>query len=171
MKIFIAGARQIKFLDDAVKEKLESIRSKNYDVLIGDAPGVDSLVQSFYASVGYPNVTIFACNGKTRNNIGVWPVEGIPANRDLKSAEYFAQKDIAMTAATDYGFMIWNGQSRGTMNNILRLLQAGKSSVVYLNGEFYSVYNDDSLQRLFANCLKLTPKPTEVTFVKQPVLF
>ena len=56
MKIFIAGAKSINSLDAFVQKKLMSIRQKNYDVVVGDCYGVDSLVQKFYANVGYRNI-------------------------------------------------------------------------------------------------------------------
>ena len=36
-----------------------------------------------------------------------------------------------MSEEADYGFMIWDGESQGTVNNILNLLERGKKVVVY----------------------------------------
>ena len=47
-KIFISGSIKIRVLPDAIKEKLEVICQKNEQVLVGDADGVDSLIQNFF---------------------------------------------------------------------------------------------------------------------------
>ena len=48
LKIFIAGPRVIKELDKNISAKLGNICDKNYDVLVGDADGIDSRIQKFY---------------------------------------------------------------------------------------------------------------------------
>ena len=44
---FISGSRSIDQLDPMVKTKIESILDQNHKIIIGDANGVDSLVQKF----------------------------------------------------------------------------------------------------------------------------
>ena len=46
MNIFIAGAKVIRCLDEAVIQKLDSIYQKGYDVLVGDCDGVVKLFKS-----------------------------------------------------------------------------------------------------------------------------
>ena len=46
MKIFIAGPRAIKELDKNISVKLENICAKSYEVLVGDADGIDSSIQT-----------------------------------------------------------------------------------------------------------------------------
>ena len=84
VKIFIAGAKSINSLDAFVQKKLMSICQKNYDVVVGDCYGVDSLVQKFYANVGYRNIEIFASNGKARNNVGNWTVHNVPVPASVR---------------------------------------------------------------------------------------
>ena len=38
-----------------------------------------------------------------------------------------------MSEKADYGFMIWDGASPGTVNNVLNLLERGKKVVVYVS--------------------------------------
>ena len=38
-----------------------------------------------------------------------------------------------MAEAADYGFMLWDGESKGTLNNIFNLLELGKKVVVYFS--------------------------------------
>ena len=47
MKVFIAGPRIVNELDECVKQKLENICTKQYEVLVGDADGIDSGVQKY----------------------------------------------------------------------------------------------------------------------------
>lgn len=135
MKVFIAGARSIVLLDNAVVEKLHAISQKQYDILIGDCSGVDSAVQRYYTGLDYRRVTVFASNGKARNNIGGWNVKNVVVKDDLKGFDFYKQKDIVMAEDADYGFMIWDGQSRGTLNNIINLLQKDKKVLVYFANE------------------------------------
>ena len=48
MKVFIAGARVIMNLNDDVIRKLHTIAKKDYDIMVGDASGVDASVQRFF---------------------------------------------------------------------------------------------------------------------------
>lgn len=132
MKIFIAGARSIKSLDDLVVERLNSICKKRYEILVGDCRGVDTAVQKHCFSLSYDNVTVFASDGNARNNIGGWRVEAVPVEPGKKGFDFYRQKDIAMADAADYGFMIWDGRSKGTYKNISTLLEQGKRVLLYM---------------------------------------
>ena len=114
------------------KNKLLSITEKQYDILVGDCYGVDSAVQNYLISLNYKNVTVFASNGVARNNRGRWKVENIVVENNQKGFDFYRQKDIAMANAADYGFMIWDGKSKGTLNNIIELISQEKKIVVYL---------------------------------------
>lgn len=70
MKIFIAGPRAISELDENINMKLNSIFEKGYEVLVGDADGIDSSIQKFLNNRAYKNVTVFASKGIARNNYG-----------------------------------------------------------------------------------------------------
>lgn len=131
MKIFIAGARNITTLDDNVRTRLMSIYNNRHSVFVGDCYGVDTAVQNFFIKLRYDNVTVFASNGKARNNIGNWNVENVCVDNSLKGFDFYKQKDIAMANRADYGFMIWDGNSRGTLNNIINLVIQNKKVLVY----------------------------------------
>ena len=118
MKIFIAGTKSLQKLDTPVLQRMMSIYQKGYCVLVGDCCGVDSSVQKFYSGLGYGNVVVYASNGKARNNIGNWQIRNVPVPSYFRGFDFYKQKDIAMANDADYGFMIWDGESRGTLNNI-----------------------------------------------------
>ena len=135
-----------------------SICQKNYDVVVGDCYGVDSLVQKFYANIGYRNIEIFASNGKARNNVGNWMVHNVPVPASVRGFEFYKQKDIAMANTADYGFMIWDGESKGTLNNMINLISRNKPVMVYLINQkkVLTVENTEDLNELFRNCNKET---------------
>ncbi len=130
MKVFIGGSISIKYLDYAVKDELDKYMNNELEILVGDAYGIDSLVQSYCKD--YELVTVYASNGRARSNIGKWNVRAIEAN-GCYGREFYEQKDKAMTADCDFGFMIWDGTSKGTLANIKRLIECGKGVNVYLS--------------------------------------
>lgn len=133
MKIFIGGSKMISELDKNVKERLKEIIKNNYDVLIGDCWGLDTAAQKFFAENCYRNVTIYVTGEKVRNNVG-FNVCNI-ADNGAEGFEFFRQKDIAMANNADCGFMIWDKKSKGTLQNIIDLLNQKKPVEIYLNDE------------------------------------
>lgn len=162
MKIFIAGARSVRQLDASVQQRMITISKKGYDVLVGDCYGVDASVQRFYSNLGYNNVTVFASNGKARNNIGGWNVCNVAVPPYIHGFDFYKQKDIAMSYEADYGFMIWDGESRGTLNNTINLLVQNKPVLMYLTtvNRMVVVKTLSDLNKVVGVC---TPK-TQVTY-------
>ena len=74
---------------------------------------------------------MYASNGKVRNNAGGWQIKSIPVVNDVSGYAFYAAKDKAMVADADYGFMLWDGRSRGTRENINNLTKLGKNTLVY----------------------------------------
>ena len=132
MKVFIAGARNIKALDVAVQKRLASICDNDYDILVGDCYGVDSSVQNYCANRNYKNVTVYASNGIARNNSGRWTIKAVSVAPSAKGFDFYRQKDLSMSNDADCGFMIWDGQSKGTLHNIIDLVYQHKPVIVYL---------------------------------------
>lgn len=152
MKVFIAGARSITDIDNFVINKLRSICDKGFDVLVGDCYGIDTVVQSYFADRAYPSVTVYASNGRARNNVGGWPVKNVPVAPATRGFEFFWRKDIAMANDADMGFMIWDGKSRRTLCNILTLAEQGKMVLVYLQKDMLHI-----TIRSLADAQKLIP--------------
>ncbi len=158
MKIFIAGAKSIKALPDVVQQRMMTIYQKGYEVLVGDCYGVDASVQKFYSGLGYSNVVVFASNGKARNNIGRWNVRNVAVPSYVRGFDFYKQKDIAMANEADYGFMIWDGESRGTLNNTINLVTRGKQVLIYLTTQeqMLTVKDLDDLSVLVERCSPTT---------------
>lgn len=158
MKVFIAGPRALKSIDDKVIMKLNNLISKNFEIIVGDAAGIDSAVQSYFAKQGYKNVMVYATEGKYRNNIGSWEIKNVQVAKGTKGFQYYAAKDLEMAEDADCGFMIWNGESKGTLNNILNLLYMDKKIMVYYQPqqEFYAIKTYKDLQNLISICEQKT---------------
>lgn len=167
MKIFIAGARSVKSLPAPVQQRMMTICQKGFDVLVGDCYGVDTSVQHFYSALGYSKVTVFASNGKARNNIGRWSIRSVPVPPYLHGFDFYKQKDIAMVNEADYGLMIWDGESRGTLNNMINLVSQNKKALVYLVPQDKTVVirDTESLDQLIEDC----PTTTQSMYTKLTV--
>lgn len=62
---------------------------------------------------------------------------GIDASPSAKGFEFYAQKDKAMAKDADFGLMVWDGKSKGTLNNMINLLLQEKSVLLYLVYHFH----------------------------------
>lgn len=78
--------------------------------------------------------------------------------------DFYKQKDIAMTNEADYGFMIWDGESRGTLNNTINLVMQQKNVLMYLTttDRMVVIKTLDNLNKVVGVC---APK-TQVTYSK-----
>jgi hypothetical protein len=153
-KIFIGGSRKLTELPISVRKRLDNIIVNDFIVLIGDANGTDKCVQGYLASKGYKNVVLFCMTGKCRNNIGEWEVRIVEADSSEKTFDFYATKDRQMAEEASYGFMIWDGKSNGTLNNMLNLLGRQKKILVYFSPEksFYTIRNSEELSKLLSKC-------------------
>lgn len=118
MKVFISGSISIKKLPKYAVEKIENIIKKGFLVLVGDAKGIDSLVQKYLHKKGYKNVIVYFAGNELRNNFGSWKTNQVISSNNEKGRNLYTLKDIQMANDADYGLMIWDGKSEGTLNNI-----------------------------------------------------
>ena len=160
LKIFIAGPRAIKEIDENVSMKLQNILEKEYDVLVGDADGIDSSVQKLLNKQNYKKVTVYASNGIARNNCGDWKIKNVIVEGNLTGFDFYAQKDLEMAKDSDIGFMIWNGKSKGTFNNMINLLNLEKKVILYYvpTQKFYQFQQMNDLEEFINVNVKLDSK-------------
>ena len=76
-KVFIAGSRQIVRLPAEVKNRIDTMVEKGFQILVGDANGADKAVQRYLADKAYPNVLVHCMENHCRNN--VWHLAHAPS--------------------------------------------------------------------------------------------
>lgn len=149
-KVFISGSMKIKNLDTNVLSRINNIVDSNYQVIVGDADGVDSSIQKYLESKQTKAVIVYCSGEKPRNNIGQWLTEKIQTSVTPGTRAFFTAKDIRMAEDCDYGLMVWDTESTGTLSNALELLKRKKISLVYINKakEFLKVKEVSDLEKL-----------------------
>jgi hypothetical protein len=153
MNIFIGGSIGISRLNARIRERLDDFMKRGNRILIGDANGADKAVQTYLAKRSYPNVTVF-CMKECRNNIGDWPTRSIEPPSKKKDSNYYAAKDFVMFQEAQCGVMLWDAKSKGTLQNMLNLVGAGKRTLVYFapSKDFHVLASEQDLQGLLVRC-------------------
>ena len=151
--VFIAGSMNIKHLDRKVRERIDNIIESNLSVVVGDAEGADTSIQKYLLERGAGDITVYCSGSKPRNNVGDWKVCMIDAkNYAPGSRAFFTAKDMEMARIADFGLMIWDAKSTGTLSNVIELLKQKKTSVVFVNKEksFVNVADVTQLEKLLS---------------------
>lgn len=150
--IFISGSMRIKNINNLVINRIDNIVKENFTILVGDADGVDASIQNILSDKTYKNVLIY-CTGKyPRNNIGRWEVRAIETEHKPNTRLFFTAKDLAMAEECDFGLMVWDSKSTGTLSNVYELLVRDKTSVVFVNRikQFVNVSRPKEFEQLLS---------------------
>ena len=99
--------------------------NKKVDILVGDSDGVDKLVQAYCSMFRYYNVYVYCVNNKPRN-LMCSNFSTVSVDSQGKGREYFAEKDKKMAEDCTRAVAFWDGNSRGTKDNIERVENLGK---------------------------------------------
>lgn len=129
--VFIGGSRHVSRLPADARKRLDTMIDKDLRVIVGDANGADKAVQKHFLDARYDNVTVFCSGSSCRNNLKPWDEQRIAVAKGVKGFDFYAAKDREMATEADYGFMIWDGKSPGTVLNVLRLIRRGKMAVLF----------------------------------------
>lgn len=122
---------------------------QNFTVLVGDANGADKAMQQYLHQCGYREVRVY-CMETCRNNVGQWPAKLHTAKPSAKrDRHYYGIKDAAMAEDATCGFMLWDGESKGTLTNVVNLLNAHKKCLLYLSPKrlFFKLLAPDDIYR------------------------
>jgi hypothetical protein len=151
-KVFISGSIKIKNLDDNVIERLKNIVDSNLTVIIGDADGVDSAIQEYLKKRGVSSVVVYCSGDVPRNNLGHWNTKKITTTSKPGTRDYYTAKDKTMAEDCDYGFMIWDARSTGTLSNAIELVKRNKAALVYINKakQYQKIKNSQDLVTLIS---------------------
>jgi DNA-binding phage protein len=128
--VFIGGSRHISRLPIEAKGRLKKMLDSRLLILVGDAKGADTAVQEYLRENSYENVIVYCSGTRCRNNVGNWQARNINVSTEETGYHYYAAKDREMARDAEFGYMIWDGKSPGTMLNILRLVNGGKKAVL-----------------------------------------
>jgi len=150
--VFIAGSISINRLHKKVQERIGKIVSSDLDVVVGDADGADTSIQKCLRDFQAEKVTVYCTGDLPRNNVADWPVHNVYSTAKAGSRAYFTAKDLEMARKSNYGLMIWDCKSTGTLSNVIELLRENKKSVVFVNknNDFVNVSDKAGLDRLLA---------------------
>lgn len=155
--IFISGSRNIPYLPEEVKTRLDKIIESGFDIIVGDSErGVDSTVLKYLKSQLYENVTVYTVRDKPRakSMLDAWGIQKIDPGEEAKTdkagnvrnqRELETAKDFAMGQDADFGLVVWQSTytnrfgrtsvSKGSLRNMHQLLSDGKPVVLYKTDE------------------------------------
>lgn len=147
--VFISGSIKIKTLPNIAIKSINNIINNDFSILLGDAYGVDCLVQKYLVEKNYFNAYIYSITDPPRNiatdkfSKKIIDYKNMDEYRKLseeeKSKINFSErrkqslKDIAMVKKADFLLVIWNGESEGSKNNIIRGIELNRKIKVILN--------------------------------------
>jgi hypothetical protein len=148
--VFLGGSRRIARLNESVRSKLDQLIDRGLWMFIGDANGADRALQRHLADRGYKRVVVYAVTGMLRNNVGYWEVRSVDPPRGARGFDLYSVKDTQMAKDASYGLMLWDGKSRGTLENVRNLLAHGKPVSVHLAParRFVSLKSTEDLHKL-----------------------
>lgn len=134
--VFVSGSISIKKIPEKVITSLQTIIEKQLHVYVGDAPGIDSLVQDFCSENGYSNVTVYSITAMPRYKaLEAFKSKHVFVEQEIKKErERQRVKDKAMSDDSEFSLVVWDGKSQGSYSNIIRALEQDKKVKVYYSG-------------------------------------
>lgn len=141
-------------LNEDIKARLDSIVEQRCLVLVGDANGADKAAQRHFHELGYQSVIVFCVEESCRNNVGDWEFQRVTPPHERKDLDFFSAKDRVMAKEADYGFMIWDTKSAGTVLNVGRLVSDNKIAVIYRVSDkrFIEIQGASDFESLMSGC-------------------
>jgi hypothetical protein len=132
--VFISGSISIKTLPKDVIKSIDKIIHQNFKILVGDASGVDTLVQNYCTSMGYHHVVVYSIYQFPRYKASEnFKINYIQVPSSIKQErERQQEKDKAMTLESEFSLVIWDEKSKGSYANIIRGLENYKKIKLYL---------------------------------------
>lgn len=154
MKVFLGGSRRITRLNKDIRRYLDDVIKEDPTILIGDANGSDKALQQYLAEKEYRKVLVFCAGTSCRNNVDNWEVRFVQSNRRSKDFAFYTAKDRQMWTEADYGLVLWDGKSKGTLNSILSMTESGKRVMVYFSPKkiVINLFSTHDLSHLLKNC-------------------
>ena len=153
-RVFVGGSSHISRLPEQARVRLQNVMERRHSVLVGDANGVDKAVQWYLADAHYDRVTVYCSGDKCRNNIGCWETRKVSTQEGRRDFNFYAAKDREMAKEAEFGLMIWDGKSLGTILNVLRLIDGSKKAVLIdvSDKQQVTLSSKEDWEALVSNC-------------------
>ncbi|MDM5270782.1 hypothetical protein PGH07_01170 [Sulfurovum sp. zt1-1] len=137
--VFVSGSISIKKLPSQVQNSIQAMIDKRMTILVGDAPGIDTLVQDLCNTQKYLNVIVYTITSSPRYKANKdFQEKNIFVDQEIKKErERQTYKDKAMSEDSEFSLVVWDGSSKGSYANISRALESNKKVKV-----FYQDIND-----------------------------
>ena len=140
MKIFICGTRRINeyYKDQKLPaeflSELDDLIKNDEEIIIGDCPGFDTLVQKKINDKQYRNVTVYVSRKRnwTFSNKGKWEEKHFAAPGTI-GYRLSVEKDLHMAEDADRGIAIWDEESTNTYVKMVCLAMQKKPCKVFLH--------------------------------------
>lgn len=165
IKVFICGSISIEEIPSEAKKKIDNIIAQRYEILVGDAYGIDYKIQEYCKKEKYFKLTIYFVGDKPRNiatneftekqikkdsnEIEYVPIEEENSNKKPSEREKQWIKDKAMIDDCDYGLIIWNGESKGSYKNLLYMIDSKKEFYLYIDGKKIQNKTKEDIEKIF----------------------
>ena len=143
--VFISGSSKTtdaeskyyrKELPSKVKSEIDGYIRRGDNIIVGDAPGIDSQVQDYLNNKKYDKVSVYTTSKQPRYLANKkWKTRVISTHGlDPNSKEGLKMKDIAMTndARKGLAVILENGGAGATRNNVRRLIDQNKDVKVFM---------------------------------------
>lgn len=150
--VFIAGSIKIRKLHPYFVDRIANVVADKLNIVVGDANGADRSIQDELSRQMAERVTVYFTDIEPRYNAGSWKANRVISPARPGTREFFSAKDLVMANVADYGLMIWDTASTGTLSNVFELSKHGKYCVVFLNKneKFINVKEPNDILKLIA---------------------
>ncbi|WP_114783563.1 hypothetical protein [Vibrio tetraodonis] len=160
--VFFSGSISIKTLPERIKRSLEAIKSEGkYRILVGDANGFDSLLQTYCAKIGLTDVTVYTISEVPRNHDAAFDVKYVKVPDGIRgSRQRQTVKDEKMTLDSNISYVVWDEKSKGSYSNIIRAFKNNKKVRVF-SAKYDAPINNidiDSINKIYFNSNGLAAK-------------
>ena len=132
--VFISGSISIGKLPELVKQSIDNIIKRDIGILVGDANGVDTLVQNYCTFRKYFDLTVYSILPIPRYKAdGRFKLRYIEVKESIKKKrERQTEKDKSMAIDSEFSFIIWDSKSKGSYANIMRAIDLEKGTKIFL---------------------------------------
>ena len=102
-KVFISGSISIKKLPAAVEASLDNIFKEGMEILVGDADGIDTMVQNYCKRANYSKVTVYSIYPSPRYMVNGFNKKYIIPKSDSKKERELQKRDKELGLAKSAG--------------------------------------------------------------------